>query len=539
MTEKARIKYNWRMPRAPLPKPTGVQQTLQQAVTLHRQGRLDDAERLYNSILSAKRDNFDALHLLGVLMHQRGRSAEALTLIGKALAANAKSADALLNQANVLFAMRRFAEALSGYERALALRPDDAELISNRANTLCELNRPQDAVAAFERALALRPGDPDILNNCGNALLQLNRAAEALARYDHALAARGQDAQALVNRGNALCDLRRPGDALASYDRAIAIAPDHAEAHWNKSLVLLAQGDFERGWPEYEWRLRRTNDQRTLAQPQWRGEDIAGKTILLHAEQGFGDTIQFVRYAPLVAARGAKVVLEVQPSLRPLLSGLSGVSTLVGRGEPLPPFDRHCPLMSLPLVFRTSLATVPAGVPYLQAPHDRLEPWRNRLPAGKPLRVGLAWSGSPTHRNDHNRSITLSRLAPLCVDQGVQFVSLQREVREADAEALGKLPSVFAPGEALQDFADTAAVIALLDLVISVDTGVAHLAGAMGKPVWILLPFNAEWRWLADRDDSPWYQSARLFRQPAIGDWDSVIAQVQTELTRQALSASS
>ena len=535
----ARIAYTGGMPRAPLPKQTNPQSTLQQAVTLHQQGRLDDAERLYNSVLAAKRDHFDALHLLGVLMHQRGRSAEALKLIAKALETGTKSADALLNHGNVLFGMRRFAEALSDYERALALRPDDVELLSNRANTLCELNRPGDALASFDRALARRPNDPDILNNRGNALLQLNRAAEALASYDRALAVRPQDAQTLINRGNALTDLRRPDEALASYERVLVTAPNNAEAHWNKSLTLLAQGDFARGFAEYEWRKRRAGatDQRDFPQPLWLGEDgIAGKTILLHAEQGYGDTIQFVRYAPLFAARGAKVVLEVQASLKPLLSGLPGVSVIAGRGEPLPPFDLHCPMMSLPLAFKTALHTVPANVPYLQAPDDRLEKWRARLPAGKALRVGLAWSGSATHKNDHNRSIALSRLAPLCANDGVQFVSLQREVREADATALRKLPNVYALGEELRDFADTAAVIALLDLVISVDTGVAHLAGALGRPVWILLPFIGEW--LSDRDDSPWYPSARLFRQPKVDDWESVITRVQTELTH-AFSPSS
>jgi tetratricopeptide (TPR) repeat protein len=519
------------MPRAPLPK-SSVQQPLQQAVALHQQGRLDEAERLYQGILAGAPANFDALHLLGVLMKQRGRSAEALRLIDRALAANGKSADALQNRANVLFEMKRFVDALAGYDKALALRPDDPRLISNRANTLCELNRPAEAIAAFNRVLKLKPDDPDILNNRGNALLTLNRATDALACYDRALAIRPRDAQTLINRGNALTDLRRPDDSLASYDRAIAVAPDHAEAHWNKSLVLLSRGDFARGFAEYEWRKRRATatDRRDFARQLWLGEgNIAGKTILLHAEQGYGDTIQFVRYAPMVAARGAKVMLEVQGSLTPLLSGTPGVSAVVSRREPLPPFDLHCPLMSLPLSFRTSLDTVPSVTPYIHAPADRIEKWRPRLP-GDGFRVGLVWSGSSTHKNDHNRSVALSKLAPLLDNAAVQFVSLQRDLRDGDRKILQALPNVRALGPELQDFADTAAVISRLNLVISVDTGVAHLTGALGKPVWILLPFIAEWRWLEGRDDSPWYPSARLFRQPKVDDWESVVARVQQEL---------
>ena len=519
------------MPRAPLPKQASLQTALQQAVAFHQQGRLDDAERLYQGILLGAPGNFDALHLLGVLMNQRGRSVEALRLIDQALAANARSADALLNRANVLFGMKKFADALVGYEKALALRPDDPNILSNRGNTLCELARPADALASFDRALKPRPDDPDILSNRGNALLILNRTAEALASYDRSLALRPRDAQTLINRGNALTDLRRPDDALSSYDRAIALAPDHAEAHWNRSLLLLARGDFARGFAEYEWRKRRAGwtDRRDFTQPLWLGGgDIAGKIILLHAEQGYGDTIQFVRYAPLVAARGAKVVLELQASVKPLLSGMDGVSAVIGRGEMLPAFDLHCPLMSLPSAFKTTLDTIPATTPYLYAPPDRIETWRSRLPGGR--KAGVAWSGSPTHKNDHNRSIALRKLAPLLACKDIQFVSLQRDLRDGDAAILQDSPNVLSLGADLRDFADTAAVISLLDLVISVDTGVAHLAGALEKPVWILLPFNAEWRWLEDRDDSPWYASARLFRQPKVDDWESVVTRVRDTL---------
>ena len=407
--------------------------------------------------------------------------------------------------------MKRFTDALAGYDKALALRPDDPRLISNRGNTLCELNRPAEAVAAFDRALKLKPDDPDVLNNRGNALLTLNRASEALTCYDRALAVRPRDAQTLINRGNALTDLRRPDDALASYDSAIAVAPDHAEAHWNKSLVLLSRGDFTRGFAEYEWRKRRVSatDKRDFAQPLWLGEaDIAGKTVLLHAEQGYDDTIQFVRYAPLVAARGATVVLEVQASLKPLLSGLPGVSAVVGRGEPLPPFDLHCPLMSLPLAFRTTLDAVPAATPYVDAPPECIEKWKTRF---RPTDSRSASSG-PAARPTRTITTVRSRWAswPLCLAMKKSSSSAcSATCGTAIRKSCGRCRTSSALGPGLQDFADTAAVISLLDLVIAVDTGVAHLAGALGKPVWLLLPFIAEWRWLEGCDDSPWYPAAR------------------------------
>ncbi len=275
---------------------------------------------------------------------------------------------------------------------------------------------------------------------------------------------------------------------------------------------------------------------RDFAQPQWRGEDIAGKTILLHAEQGFGDTIQFVRYAPLVAAKGASVILEAPDSLMPLLDGFNGVTTMIAHGQALPPFDLHCPLMSLPLAFGTTLATIPENGPYLRAPAERLEKWRTRLGALSGKRVGLVWSGKPAHKNDRNRSIALSRLAPLLAVAGVNFVSLQQDYRDADRAELANYPQLVRLDRELADFADTAAAVAALDLVITVDTAVAHLAGAMGKPVWILLSHVLDWRWLLERSDSPWYPSARLYRQAAIGDWDGVIARLAQDLAAEVKS---
>jgi tetratricopeptide (TPR) repeat protein len=337
---------------------------------------------------------------------------------------------------------------------------------------------------------------------------------------------------AMVNRGNALRYLGRFDEAIASFDRALAIEPELAEAHWNKGLLLLSRGDFENGLAEYEWRWRREDEfkPRDFAQPQWQGGDLAGKTILLHAEQGFGDSIQFLRYVPLVVAKGARVVLELPDALMPLVGRIDGVITMVGRGQRLPDFDLHCPLLSLPLAFGTTLSSIPPFTPYLQPPAERMTKWRVLIPrTGRP-RVGLVWSGKPSHKNDRNRSIAFVRLSPLLARPGIDFVSLQREYRESDRASLATFPNLLRLDAALSDFADTAAVIESLDLVITVDTAVAHLAGAMGKPVWILLSAVLDWRWLLEREDSPWYPTARLFRQTEIGRWDSVINRVALEL---------
>jgi hypothetical protein len=294
-------------------------------------------------------------------------------------------------------------------------------------------------------------------------------------------------------------------------------------------LLLLLIGDFAQGWPAYEWRRKLPGfDGRAFAEPAWSGEDIAEQRLLLHAEQGFGDTLQFARYAPLAAARGAHVTLAVQASLAPLLAGLPGVAVIADR-DPLPPFDRHCSLLSLPRAFATTLDTIPSSVPYIAAPPDRVTAWAPRLPQDG-LRVGLAWSGHPANTKDHERSIPFARLAPLLAVAGTRFVSLQKDVRAADTDAFRHCGGIIDVGADVHDFADTAAVIANLDLVISVDTAVAHLAGAMGRPVWVLLPRTPDFRWLIDRDTSPWYPSARLFRKAGTDSWDAVIARVAAEL---------
>ena len=323
---------------------------------------------------------------------------------------------------------------------------------------------------------------------------------------------------------------------MASYERSLALKPDYAHAHWNLADCRLMLGDFAQGWQEYEWRWKleqRDFAQRDFAQPLWLGAPaLHGRTILLHSEFGLGDTLQFCRYATEVAALGADVVLEVQPPLVPLLSGLKGVRQVVARGAALPAFDYHCPLMSLPLAFKTDLGNVPAEIPYLASDPARVALWREKLGPKRRPRVGIAWSGSQSQRND-KRSMALAQMLPLLGDWA-EWLSLQKEVPDSDLTLLASRGDVRHLGEELADFADTAAVVELIDVLVTVDTSVAHVPGAMGKPVWILLPFNAhDWRWMLDREDSIWYPSARLFRQAAVGDWAGVIGRVAAELQRR------
>jgi hypothetical protein len=343
------------------------------------------------------------------------------------------------------------------------------------------------------------------------------------------------DTDALVNRGVTLHDLKRFDEALASHNRAIALRPDHADAHFFGGLSRLLAGDFGRGWIEYEWRRKGAStgpSRRDFAQPLWLGgAEIAHKTVLLHSEQGFGDTIQFCRYAPLVAARGARVILEVEEPLRGLLTGLAGTARVVAKGERLLDFDLRCPLLSLPLAFGTQLETIPSAGPYLRAPDQALVKWGARLPIKRRPRIGIAWAGNAKHIRDRERSIDLRGLLPL-MDADATFVSLQKEVRAADMETLKQSADIIHFGHELESFSDTAALISHLDLVISVDTAIAHLAGALGRPVWILLNYVPDWRWLLDRDDSPWYPSARLFRQSETREWNSVIARVGDALLK-------
>lgn len=497
-----------------------------------------------------------------------GRLNEALGAFNEAIAADPALIDALYNSAVALERLNRADEALARCERMLALAPHDARAFACRGNALLQLARYDDALDSYARALDLAPGAPDIECNRGTALRFLKRFDEALRCYDTALASDDRFAEAWANRSSVLQDLHRYDEAMHSLDRALALRPDHAtswlnrgnlhsatgraddalaaydraialdaddvEARVARASLHLVEGDFARGWAEYEWRLRDpaiARHARPFTQPAWRGDGaLDGRTILVHAEQGFGDTLQFCRYVPQLAAQGARVVLEVPPPLRALVASLEGPAQVIARGEPLPPFDCHCPLPSLPFALRALLPGIPQHMPYLHADPQRVRQWAALLGNRRCPRVGLAWAGNPEHRNDHRRSIDFARLAPL-FDLDVDWISLQKNVTTRERALLENAPVLRVEDE-LGDFAETAALIASLDLVISVDSAVAHLAGALGHPVWVLLPDPPEWRWMRERLDSPWYPGARLFRQSVPGEWAGVIDAVRAALGR-------
>ncbi|WP_027797103.1 tetratricopeptide repeat protein [Paraburkholderia acidipaludis] len=561
---------------------------LQQALALQQNGAWTEAAEIYREILAVRPQHFDALQLLGTLALQTGHLDEGIALLQTALSINGKQAaihsnlafalnarsrhrealgranqalalmpnfvDALTNRGMALGALDMPAEALESLDRALALKPEMPEAWNNRSCVLRDLGRPEEAVTNCDRALALRPDYAEAWSNRGNALSDLNRPAEAEESYRKAIAAAPGLADAWSNLGLALIDMNRHADALASYDQALALQPDHVEGHWNRALCLLQMGRLEEGWHEYEWRWKRRRnaaEARSFEAPLWLGDaPLDGKVILLHAEQGLGDTLQFCRYASMLARRGAQVVLEVQPELVRLLAPLEGVARIVAQGEPLPPFDLHCPLLSLPLAFETDVASIPGATPYLFADSQAVRHWEAKVSqaAGSPaLKVGLVWAGGDRshvpelRKNDRRRSIALEQMLPLFDVPGIRFFSLQKGAPAQQLAALRERREGNRPGAEiddivdftgeLADFADTAALVSNLDLVISVDTSTAHLAGAMGKPVWILNRFDTCWRWMLERSDTPWYPGARLFRQPALGDWGSVLAAVREALT--------
>jgi tetratricopeptide (TPR) repeat protein len=503
--------------------------------------RHEEALASVDAALALRPDYVEALTNRGAVLHALDRDEEALASLDRAIALEPDNVEALVNRGVALNALRRYDDALACYQRALRLCPDHLDALTNRGVALHDLARYEEALASHDRALALQPDFAEALSNRGNTLHELRRFDDALASFDRALALAPDFAEAHSNRGNVLQELRRFDEALTSYDRALVLRPDFADGHFNASVCRLLGGDFARGWQQHEWRwetkqLRAVK--RRFAQPLWTGaDDLAGKTILLHAEQGFGDTIQFCRYVPQVVERGASVIVEVQKPLCELMKGLAGEAQIVPRGEALPDFDLHCPLLSLPLAFGTRLETIPSRTPYLTAPENKIGDWRDRLGIHERPRVGLVWAGDPrkslpgANRIDRQRSLQFDQLAPLLEVHDCAFYSLQKgDDAQAQLRGSALCHRITDWSADFHDFSDTAALIENLDLVIAVDTAVAHLAGALGKPLWLINRYNTCWRWLLDRDDCPWYPTARLFRQDATRDWHPVIARIELAL---------
>ncbi len=530
--------------------------------TLRDSGDRVAAERVFRWATRLKPSLSAAYAGHAATLRDLGRPEEGVAVWRAAAAAGPDHAETRNGLGNALQGLERYGEAQAAYRAALALDPGHTHACANLAAALRGGGAPDRAAVLQRRALRLQPDFAAALSGLGLALAALDRPAEAAALHARAIALQPDFAGAQSNLGSAVLALNQADAAEAAYRRAILLDPAMPDPHRNLGIALLLQGRLAEAWPEYEWRLRCADSPTpvTLPRPRWDGGPLDGRVILLHAEQGLGDVLQFVRYVPMVAARGGRVMLCAPRSLERLFAGLEGMGQFVAAGTPVSGFDLHTPLLSLPLAFATTLETIPA-VPYLRPDPALAAAWGGRLAAALAApekgpekgperglrtirRVGVVWGGSPGHGNDRNRSLPLAALAPLAAIPGVRLVSLQKG---PPADQLADPPAGMeildlaalsgpgpgpgnAPGSGLEDFADTAAAMANLDLVITVDTSVAHLAGALGRPVWVLLPFAPDWRWLLGRDDSPWYPTMRLFRQPAPGHWAPVLERVAERL---------
>jgi tetratricopeptide (TPR) repeat protein len=501
---------------------------------LRLENLLDEAIIAWQKALDLQPNHRDAAFNLAKLVGEAGPPEAALVAWKGVVAIAPTFAPAWFNLGNTLHRQKHYAEAAEALKRTVELTPDFAEAWANFAVSLKEAGDFTQAEAAARRAISLEPTRPQWLSNLGTVLHDQHHIAEALACAKRAVEIDPTFAEGWCNLGVVLHDLKRPKEAITACERGLALAPDHAVMHKNYAFALMLDGQLERGWKEYEWRWKApfvALDLRSFTAPRWDGKPFPGKTLLIHAEQGQGDTLQYIRYASQAAALGGRVVIECQPSLVRLLRSLKGVDQVVGRGDPLPPFDLHCPTMSLPNTLGVSLENIPDKVPYVRPSVEAMEIWARRLgPKDGRLRVGLCWSGEPRKHVPHatavneRRSIRLSQLVPLAQIPNIRWISLQKGAGAAQiAESPFPIEDFM---DGAKDFSDTAALIANLDLVISVDTAVAHLAGALGHKTWLLACSDACWRWLMERSDSPWYPSMRLFRQSSWNDWTGVVGEL-------------
>ena len=528
-------------------------------------GMLDEAAACWRRAVELQPDYAEALNNLGNVLAEQGKPQEAIACLRRLVQFKPDYAEGHYNLGNTLKNRQHPAEAVACYRRALELKPDYADALNNLGLALKDLEKVDEAIACFRRLIQYKPDHVDAHNNLGNALRTQEKLEAAAACYrraielqpDYALAhnnlgltlkdlgdfdravaccqraleLKPEYVEAHNNLGNALAYQGRYEEAVAAYGQALKREPDHADAHFNRSLVWLRNGDFQRGWPEYEWRWKMKESRPPrIGQPLWDGGPLQGRTILLRAEQGFGDTLQFIRYATLVKERGARVLVQCQRPLVRLLATCPGIEAAIRQDEDLPAFNVHAPLLSLPGLLRTSLNTIPAEVPYLFAEAGLVQQWRAELGPVAGFKIGIAWRGSPALGNDRARSFALSCFESLANLPGVCFFSLQKGPGAEEVQNLGGRFPVTEVGSRLDDFMDTAAVLKQMDLVIACDTALAHLAGALGTPVWVAIPFACDWRWLVDRDDSPWYPTMRLFRQRRPGDWAGVFDEMRIAL---------
>jgi Flp pilus assembly protein TadD len=507
------------------------QELIAEGLSELQRGNVQGAERACAQALAARPGDPEALNLRALIAHQRGQWAEAVRHYEAAIAARPEAAGFHNNLGISLSALGRADDAAASHRRAAALNPNSAQVQFNLGAALQAIGRNDEAIDALRAAAALRPAHPEAHNSLGISLYLTGELQASIAAFERAAAMRPEFASAWSNLANVLRDVGRVDEARAAYRRALAIEPDHPDARKNRAILLLLTGDYADGFLEYEWRWRCDGAQlrRFDGRPRWVGEGLAGRTIFVYEEQGYGDVIQFARYARVLADRGATVIFGCRPELGRLMAGCAGVAQVLTAGQHLPAFDLHCPLLSLPLFCgTTSPGDVPADVPYLRLGDDIARPWRDRLaPAGAALKVGLCWAGNSQNRNDRYRSIPLEKFSSLAGIGSIEFHSLQVGPSAADRSRFPEL-NLRDHEPHLRDFAETAGLIEQLDLVISVDTSIAHLAGALGKPVWVLLPAAPDWRWFLERADSPWYPTAHLFRVQQ--SWSEVLVEVSAAL---------
>ena len=517
---------------------TSVTQALKIADGYHRNGDIKEAQAQYQRVLRVEPSQPEALHGLGIIAFQLKKFDSASSLIGKALENKPKVPQFHYNLGLVFISLKRQKRAIQAFQEAIEINPDYADAHYNLGLALKEQHQFEEAVLNFKQVMKLTPDDADAYYNLGNTYEALDRYEAAVENYQLAIKKREGFAGAFNNLALVLKAMGRIDEAISHFREALRLQPGLAEAHWNLSLALLINGQFEEGWKEHEWRFRRgkrsTIYPHRFGIPLWDGSSFSGKRLFVHSEQGFGDTLQFIRYLPMVKSRGGTVIFETLRPLLGILNSFPGIDKLVEispNRSHVESYDYYVPIMSLPMLFATNIPTIPSNVPYIFADPEKVEQWKNRTSKGG-YKIGIVWAGKPGHGNDKNRSCELEHFLPLARIPGIVMYGLQKGGAARQVEALGGMKRIINFDCELKDFSETAAAIENLDLVISVDTALVHLAGAMGKPVWTLLPYAPDWRWLLERKDSPWYPTMRLFRQPGRGDWGAVFDKVKDELEK-------